>query len=161
MKKFPSKWKIAKVKPAFKKGNKKLRENYRPLSLFSAPSKIFESIICDTLDAHINKFNLSSVNQWGFKKGMSTETLLLYLTETWKKSLDLDLVVGVLFIDFKKAFDTVDYDILESKLQSSGICGDINSLIMDYLANRKQYVEIKGHKSSLRIIEIGVPQGSL
>ena len=161
LKKFPSEWKIAKVKPAFKKGNKKLRENYRPLSLLSAPSKIFESIICDSLDAHINNFNLSSVNQWGFKKGMSTETLLLYLTETWKKSLNLDLVVGVLFIDFKKAFDTVDHDILESKLQSSGICGDINSLIMDYLANRKQYVEIKGHKSSLRIIEIGVPQGSL
>ena len=77
---------------------------------------------------------------------MNTETLLLYLTETWKTSLDLDLVVGVLFIDFKKAFDTVDYDILKSKLQSSEICGDINSLIMDYLANRKQYVEIKGHK---------------
>ena len=55
----------------------------------------------------------------------------------------------------------MDYDILESKLQSSGICGDINSLIMDYLTNGKQHVEIKGHKSSLRIIEIGVPQGSL
>ena len=63
LKKFPSKWKIAKVKPAFKKRNKKRRENYRPLSLLSAPSKIFESIICDTLDAHINNFNLSSVNQ--------------------------------------------------------------------------------------------------
>ena len=120
---------IAKLKPAFKKGNKKLRENYRPLSLLSAPSKIFESIIGDILDAHINNFNLSSVNQWGFNKGMSTETLLLYLTETWKKLLDLDLVIGVLFIDFKMAFDTVDYDIFESKLQSSGISGDINSLI--------------------------------
>ena len=92
---------------------------------------------------------------------MSTETLLLYLTETCKKLSDLDLVIGVLFINLKKAFDTVNYDILESKLQSSGTCGDINSLIMDYLTNRKQYVEIKGHKSSLHKIEIGVPQGSL
>ena len=93
----------------------------------------------------------------GFSKGNEHRDFATVFNRNLEKSLELDLVMGVLFIDFKKALDNMDHDILESKLQSSGICGDINSLIMDHLTNRKQYVEIKGHKSSIHIIEIGVP----
>ena len=91
---------------------------------------------------------------------MSTETLLLYLTETWKAALDTNRVVGVIFIDFKKAFDTVNHKILSCKLQAVGISGDLYSLLLSYLENRVQYVEINGKRSKLKFVKVGVPQGS-
>ena len=82
------------------------------------------------------------LNQWGFKKGISTELLLLYLTETWKKAIDSGYKIGVIFVDFKKAFDTVDHQVLKYKLQAVGIAGDLHEWIVDYLSDRKQYIEI-------------------
>lgn len=68
-------------------------------------SKILEDIVCDSLHSHLGINDLIHPNQWGFKKGVSTESLLLYLTETWKKAIDDGYKVGVFFADFKKAFD--------------------------------------------------------
>ena len=78
----------------------KERENYRPISLISIPSKIYETIISETLHKHITNFNLSAKNQWGFKKGLNTESTLLYLTETWKRYMEERKVIGVILIDF-------------------------------------------------------------
>eukprot|EP00794_Sanderia_malayensis_P004136 gene4136-4689_t len=86
--KFPQAWKIAKLKSAFKKGSNVERENYRPLSLLSVPSKIQEGQICKTVDRHLDLHGATTPYQWGFKKGKSTEELLLLMTETWKKALD-------------------------------------------------------------------------
>ena len=94
-------------------------------------------------------------------KNRSTETLLLLLTETWKQALDLGKVVGVLFVDFRKAFDTVDHTILQQKLQAVGISGTLYDLLVDYLKNRHQIAYINGASSRIRIVEYGVPQGSL
>lgn len=91
----------------------------------------------------------------------STETLLLLLTESWKQALDLGKVVGVLFVDFRKAFDTVDHTILQQKLQAVGISGNLYDLLVDYLKNRHQFAYINGASSKIRIVEYGVPQGSL
>ena len=91
---------------------------------------------------------------------MSAETLLLYLTETWKAALDTNRVVRVIFIDFKKAFDMVNHKILSYKLQAVRISGDLYSLLLSYLENRVQYVEINGKRSKLRFVKVGVPQGS-
>eukprot|EP00794_Sanderia_malayensis_P000906 gene906-209_t len=158
---YPSAWKIAKLKAAYKKGNTKDRGNYRPLSLLSVASKVYENKIGSHLDDHITFHNLSSINQWGFKAGLSTETMLLYLSEKWKEALDNNKVVGTVFIDFKKAFDTINHKVLLKKLHATGISGSVYELIESYLKDRCQYVEINGKKSKLKLVEVGVPQGSL
>ena len=159
--KYPTRWKIAKLKSSYKKGGKKFTENYRLLSMLSVPSKIFESIIGKRMDGHLKNSNLATKIQWGYMEGLSTASIVIYLTETWKKCLGEGFTIGVLFIDFRKAFDTVDYTILEKKLQAGGFYGDFNQLLMSYLTDITQYVEINGEKSSLRSMKIGVPQGSL
>ena len=122
---FPSSWKIAEVKSAFKKGPKVEKENYRPLSLFSISSKIHEGQICYHLDNHIKVNGAKTPNQWGFTEGKSTELLLLHMTEIWKYALDQEKVVGVLLIDFKKAFDSINHNIMMKKLQGCGLSGPL------------------------------------
>ena len=109
--KYPGQWKTGKVKNIFKKGKKDLCDSYRPLTMLSIPSKITEGVICETLDKHLEK--TTQKNQWGFRKGLSTESLLLYLTETWKHYIEKSKVIGAIFIDFKKAFNSVDHKVLE------------------------------------------------
>lgn len=99
--KFPLKWKIAKMKVAYKKGETTDPSNYRPLSMLSVPSKILKGQICKQTDNHMEEHELHTDKQWGHRKNRSTETLLLLLTETWKQALDLEKVVGVLFVDFR------------------------------------------------------------
>ena len=127
--------------------------------MLNIPSKITESVACETLKKHLE--NVIQENQWGYRKGLSTESLLLYLTETWKANIDKGKVVGVIFTDFRKAFDCVDHEILGFKMQGCGISGNLLVWLKDYLNNRKHYVEINGKKSKLLIVEYGVPQGSL
>ena len=110
--KYPSQWKTSRVRSVSKKGSKLLPENYRPISLLSIPSKIYGELICSEIEKHVFSQNLSSKHQWGFKKKHSTELLMLKLTERWKQELDNAHVVGVLFIDFKKAFDSVCHNTL-------------------------------------------------
>ena len=74
--------------PAFKKGIKIDRTNYRALTILNLNSKILESVVCDSLDNHLSEEEILHPNQWGFKKGISTESLLLNLTEKWKKAPD-------------------------------------------------------------------------
>ena len=105
---FPTNWKLSRVKPVLKKGAPTDMSNFRPISLLSIPGKILEDIISDSIDNHIEAQDLLSDNQWGFRKNHSTEGLLLHLTDTWKWALDENLKVGVLFIDFRKAFDPVN-----------------------------------------------------
>ena len=83
------------------------------------------------------------------------------MTETWQKAIDDNKVVGVLFIDFKKAFDCVSHEVLKKKLLASGISGDLHSLISNYLANRVQYTCVNDKISNIEDVEYGVPQGSL
>ena len=83
-------------------------------------SKILEGIVCDSIDNHLEMIGLIHSNQWALKKE-STESLLLYLTETWKKGIDTGYKIGVLFVDFRKAFDTVHGNILKSKLSAVGV----------------------------------------
>ena len=158
---FPNIWKNGEVVPVHKKGIRPDCENYRPLTMLNLNSKILEDIVCDSLDSHLGANNLFHPNQWGLKNGVSTESLLLYLTETWKKAIDDGYKVGVLFVDFKKAFDTVDHTILKSKLSVLGVSGVFHEWIASYLHERSQYVKVNDAISKLRQIPIGVPQGSL
>ena len=116
-----------------------------------------ESVDCDSLDKHLTGNEVLHKNQWGFKKGISTELLLLYLTE----ALDLGYKIGILFVDFKKAFDTVHHTVLKSKLLAAGVSGPFYSWLVSFIAHRSRYTIINGVKSTLRIVDISVPQGSL
>eukprot|EP00794_Sanderia_malayensis_P001796 gene1796-2002_t len=142
----PCNWKTGMVIPAFKKSIKSDRANYRPLTMLNLNSKILESVVSDSLDNHLTQNKVLHPNQWGFKKGISTELLLLHLTETWKKALDLDYKIGVVFVDFKKAFDTVNHNVLKLKLLAAAVSGAFHEWLVSYISGRSQYVVINGMK---------------
>lgn len=144
-----------------KKGNKTDRGNYRPLQMLSLPSKLLEGLVCEGLDSFTTDTGQLNDNQWGFRQGRSTEELLIYLTETWKAALDNRNVVGVVYIDFQKAFDTVSHEILIYKLQAKGFSGDLLKWMVIYLKDRKQFAEVNGCCSQTKQVTCGVPQGSL
>ena len=123
---YLSQWKVGKVKTVHKKRKKDNCGNYRPLSMLSIPSKITESVICDELDKHLETVLLD--NQWGYRKGKSSETMLLHVSETWKRNIGNGKVVGVILINFHKAFDTVNHNILHQKMKSCGLKGTLKKL---------------------------------
>ena len=84
---FPNTWKTAKVNAIFKKGSPADVSNYRPISLLSIPSKLLESQICSIIDTHLNSCGTKSCKQWGFSKGLSTEGMLISMTERWKTAI--------------------------------------------------------------------------
>ena len=159
--KFLGQWKLSKVRALFKKGNKVLGEDPRPISLFSIPSKLMERVICENIDEHIANGGLSSPHQWAYKQGHSTETLLFHLTEVWKNELDNGRVIGVLFIYIQKAFDPVCRNVLKRKLKKYGIEGKLFDMLENYLEDRRQYVVVSGKSSTTEVVKFGVPQGSL
>ena len=116
VKKYPTDYKVVKIKTLFKKGEKTDVGNYRPISIPSQVSKFIEGQVCKEMDIYLEERKILNDNQWGFRKGKSTEGLLLSLTENWKQELDEGKVVGVLFVDCRKAFNSVDREILKKKL---------------------------------------------
>ena len=113
-------WKISRMHTIYRKGDASDRGNHRPQEMLSVPSKLLEAIVCEGLHEFIPDTGLLSNKQWGFRAGRSTESLLIHLTETWKQALDNRQVVGVVYIDFQKAFDTVSHSILRYKLEATG-----------------------------------------
>ena len=159
--KYPTQWKTARVRCAHKKGSTLECGNYRPVPLLSIPGKLLESIVYKQIDNHPNDNNLISNGQWGFRKGRSAEQLMLSMTEKWKQAFDNGKVVGVIFVDFQKAFDSICRKKLSMKLHGSGISANLHEWIMNYLQDRKQYITINGEASENKQIEYGVPQGLL
>lgn len=158
--KFPDSLKIAKVLPIYKAGDKKSLSNYRPISLLSDMSKIFEKLIFKRLNSYVSKFRILNDVQYGFRPKLSTSHALLdqmqYIYDTLE---DGDMVLSM-FLDFRKAFDSINIPILLSKLKFYGIRGLPFRLLESYLTNRKQYTQIHGHSSEPKFITHGVPQGS-
>ena len=107
----PDQWKIARVSAAFKKGREEDRTCYRPLTMLSIPSKLMESCVASNITNHVVTQNLLDDKQWAYRKGKSTEQLLIHLTERWREAVERKLFVGILFVDFTKAFDTVSHNI--------------------------------------------------
>ena len=157
---FPNICKTAKVIPIYKKENPLLCENYRPISLLSIFSKIFEKAIYSRMYAYLMENNMIYDRQFGFRANHSSNHAIISLTESIKNHLDNKRLVGGVFIDLQKAFDTVNHTILCDKLIYYGFQGSCQSLLKSFLTNRKQFVSINGHKSSEATIKCGVPQGS-
>ena len=158
---FPNVLKISSVLPLFKKGSKLSCGNYRPISLISNISKLLEKLMYSRLYNFLNTYNCLSELQFGFRAKHSTSHALVSITETIREALDTGNFACGVFIDLQKAFDTVDHDILISKLKFYGIRGITNNWFTSYLDNRKQFVTINGFQSLLKNVNLGVPQGSV
>jgi hypothetical protein len=158
---FPDKLKIAKVTPIFKKGSRTDKSNYRPISVLSIFSKIFEKLVYKRVYNYLEYRNILNEFQFGFRANRSTSHALLSTIENLKEFLDKGSFGVGLFIDFKKAFDTVNHHILLNKLEFYGFRGVVNKWFQSYLTGRNQNVSINGINSSLKAISCGVPQGSV
>ena len=153
--------KIARVIPLYKVGEKDLFTNYRPVSLLPQFSKILENIYYSRLDKFISKHDILSNSQYGFRQNMSTNLALLELVEELTSSIDKkNKTIGV-FIDLKKAFDTIDHDILLKKLDRYVVRGISNNWVKSYLTGQKQFVNINIATSGMLQTVCGVPQGSV
>ena len=158
---FPSSWKIASVKPLYKGGDKSQPSNYRPIAHLPVCSKILERSIKNQLTSHLLNNNLLHPLQSGFRPGHSTETALLYCTDTWYKALDQRQLIAVVFLDISKAFDTVNHPLLLKKLQLLGLTSSATKWFESYLTNRTQFTCVNETTSSFGSPTSGVPQGSI
>ena len=140
--KFPTVWKKGKVVPIFKSGNRSDKSNYRPITILPVLSKVFEKAVHSQLYNYIQTNNLLSANQFGFRPGRSTDVALTQLTENILDRLDNGLVTGAVFLDLKKAFDTVNHELSLSKLKSVGLDTTAAEWFESYLCNREQVVSV-------------------
>jgi len=163
---FPDRLKFSIVKPLYKKGEKTCITNYRPISLLTVFSKVLEKVMYRRLNRHLTTNNVLTTEQFGFRKGISTENATFSLTDKILKAFNKKMHVGGIFCDLAKAFDCVNHDILLAKLNFYGLQGTALDLFKSYLANRKQKVQIQTENMSQAssewgTIEHGVPQGSI
>ena len=153
--------KISQVIPIFKKDSKLVVANYRPISLLSNINKILEKLMFNRLYSFLESNKCIYDLQFGFRQKHSTNHALLSMTQQIKDTIDNgNIAIGV-FVDFQKAFDTVNHKILLGKLEHYGILGVANKWFSSYLHNRKQYVSIGNTNSDTKTISHGVPQGSV
>ena len=122
---IPIDWKTANVRAIFKKGNRKDPANYRPVSLTSHISKIFERIVKEQINQHLEKFKLIYESQHGFVKGKSCLTNLLEFNDYVSKLVDEGSAIDIIYLDFQKAFDKVPHQRLARKLEAYGIEGNV------------------------------------
>ena len=157
---FPNELKTGCITPVYKKGDKSDIKNYRPVCSLSPLSKIFEKVINIRMLTFIDKNNIFSNCQFGFRKKKSTETALMKFTEYVHNGLSKKHNVGSIFMDLSRAFDVMDHDILEGKLEHYGFRGVFLNFIMSFIRERKYFVNVNSINSDVRTVNIGVPQGS-
>lgn len=158
---FPDILKESIVVPIQKKGNNQCIDNFRPITLLPVFSKILEKIVKTRLLTFYNKINFFSVNQYGFREGIGTETAIKSLTTKINEGLNEKKKCAALFLDIQKAFDSLDKIVLLKKLEISGIRGVAGALLESYLSGRSQRTRIDETLSQLGRITTGIPQGSV
>ena len=158
---IPEILKLQTIIPIYKKGNKTLPENYRPVSLTSHLTKLFERIIRKKIMQHIEVNSLLSKNQHAFRPGRSCLSQLLEHIEYVLQLLETKCNIDVVYLDFAKAFDKVDHNILLKKVEKFGIRGKLHQWIQTFLKNRKQQVIVDGKLSEKKEVISGVPQGTV
>lgn len=158
---FPDKLKLSRVVPIFKSGKTDVCDNYRPVGLQCNISKILEKFVYHKLTNHVELNKIIHPNQFGFQRFKNTEHNLIQVVNFISKAINEgDYCIGV-FLDLKKAFDTVNHQILLKKLEYYGITGTELQWFKSYLTDRKQLVDIDGHHSEPTSIDISVIQGSI
>jgi len=159
--KFPSLLKIAKINPIHKKDDVHNFGNYRPISVLSSVSKVFERIIYNQIYEHFQSKKLFYKSQHGFRSSHSTESAMLELLDKIINDMDENKCPINVYMDLSKAFDTLDHSILLDKLHHYGFRGNSLNLLKSYLSDRSQFVEFNNITSEPFKIKCGVPQGSI
>ena len=158
---FPDQLKIAIIKPIYKAGDKNVFNNYRPISMLPVLSKVLEKILHSRITEYVNEQGILNPFQFGFRKNHSTYMPIAHLIDFVTSSLQENLVTFVLYLDLKKAFDTVNSEILLKKLFHIGIRGNLHSILRSYLTDRKQKTLVHSYSSEETKVALGVPQGSI
>ena len=158
---YPKKLKLARVIPVYKSGCRNLAENYRPISNLLVFNKIFDVLIYNRLLAFFEKHKILSDFQYGFRKFSNPNLAVFQLTSDILGTFRGGLFTAALFLDLRKAFDTVDIDLLLFKLAKCGIRGVSRVFLESYLRGRQQCVSVNGRVSKVAAIDKGVPQGSV
>lgn len=141
--------------------NPKKPEEYRPINALPALEKIIEKVVYFQLHKYFEKSRILTKFQSGFRKAHSCESAFQYLLNDWRKAVDNNSTVAVVFLDLKRAFETVDRIKLIKKLQGVGVGGTVLQWVKNYLTGRKQQVKCKDMLSDHKFVNIGVPQGSI
>ena len=158
---IPDDLKAARVVPLYKKKGKTNVENYRPISVLSIISKVFEKVVFNQLNNFLTEHKLLYTFQSGFRSSYSTDTCLIHLTDYIKQECDNGNYTGMVLLDLQKAFDTVDHAILLKKLSSVGVDELSICWFRSYLTGRVQVTDVDGTMSVAKGITCGVPQGSI
>ena len=158
---YPHKLKHAIVTPIYKADDETDPNNYRPISLLSVFNRIFEKLMYKRLKSFKNRNDIFFTSQYGFRENCSTQHAILDILNKIQNNIDKRLFSCGIFIDLKKAFDTVDHSILLNKLHHYGIRGIINHWFSSYLSVRMQSTQIGSIVSNKERIVCGVPQGSV
>lgn len=159
--KFPHAMQLAVVSVIFKGGDNKEMSNYRPICILPVFSKGIEKLITDRMTAFCDKHNILTNSQFGFRKGRSTELALLSQKELILKAIENKLLVLAIFVDFSKAFNSINHQTLIKKLEYYGFRGIFLDLLKTYLEFRRQKVVINTYTSTTMEINSGIPQGSI
>ena len=154
---FPDKMKIARITPLLKKGTRQDKECYRPVSVLSCFSKIYERYILNAMLSHVNTILNDTIS--AYRQGYSCHHVLLKLTDKWRRHLDQNKTVGAVLMDLSKAFDCLPHELLIAKLGAYGFSKNTLKFFHSYLKNRKQAVSIKGNISDLWIYWLVYPKG--
>jgi len=158
---FPSSLKIARITPLHKKGDRKCISNYRPISNLPIVSKLFEKLMHCRVLTYLETYNIISPHQFGFRSKCSTTDAVTEFLDNACESLESRNVLVSIFLDFSKAFDTVNHAILLRKLFHYGIRGKVHRWFGSYLEDRMQYVSVNDSSSDVCTVNIGIPQGSV
>ena len=158
--KFPDCLKIAKVIPLFKSGDPYDLNNYRPISILTVISKVFERVVHNRIYRFLEKFDLLCESQFGYRCKRSAVNAIASITEMLREKSSKSGTKCV-FLDLSKAFDTIDHEILLSKMDRLGMRGNVLNWFRSYLSDRKQFVVVNEAESAIKILNKGVPQGSI
>jgi hypothetical protein len=168
--KFPKNMKLSKITALHKKGDEDEASNYRPISITSSLSKVYEKIFLSRLESHIILNNLLTSHQHGFQKGKSTVTALYEIVDQFFTSIEAKEKLNVILYDFSNAFGTICPSLLIQKLKIYGLCDRSLSWLTSFLTEREQYVQIREFdcdrmeiciNSEIIVSNMGVPQGTI
>ena len=158
---FPCCEKVGKITPIYKSDSHCSFDNYRPISCLPVFSKVLERLVHNQVYSYLEENNLLTSQQFGFRKGRNTTQAITYLSDYILSNIDVGQCTGAVYIDLKKAFDTVDHASLTTKLSAYGINSNELEWFKCYLFNRKQHVHYMNNYSENKPITSGVPQGSI
>jgi hypothetical protein len=158
---LPKTWLQANISPIYKKGDRTLASNYRPVSLTSICSKVMEHIIHSNIMKHFDQHSILTDKQYGFRRGHSTESQLILTIQDLAQSLNNKAQVDMIIMDFSKAFDVVPHNRLLLKLNRYGIHNKTHAWISGFLKHRVQRVVVGGEHSTWTDVDSGVPQGTV